>query len=213
VTQVLGVVLAGGRGRRLGGGEPKAWARLAGRTLLERAVGTLGPLCDRLVVAAPPGLELPPSPAARVDDLPDSEGPLSGLVAALGARPFGSAIVLGVDFPLMRPVMLDYLLRRLATEGAAAAVPAPGGVWQPLAAVYDPRAVPALAGRLAAGERSVTAPVRTLAPLVVADGDLEGIEGGLENFFNVNTPRDLAEAEFRLRSRATPEPARSERAR
>jgi len=213
VTGVLGVVLAGGRGRRLGGSEPKARVPVAGKTLFERAAGTLAPLCDRLVAAAPPGLELPPSPVARVDDVPGFEGPLSGLVAGLGAGPFGRAIVIGVDFPLMRSVMLEYLLRRLATEGVAGVVPAPGGVWQPLTAVYDPRAVPVLAGRLAAGERSVTAAVRTLGPLVVADGDLEGIEGGLENFFNMNTPRDLAEVELRLRSRAAPEQAGSEPAR
>jgi molybdopterin-guanine dinucleotide biosynthesis protein A len=171
------------------------------------------PLCDRLVVAAPPGLELPPSRVARVDDLPGCEGPLSGLVAGLGTLPFGRAIVLGVDFPLLRPAMLAYLLERLAAEGAVAVVPAPGGVWQPLAAVYDPRAVPALAGRLAAGERSVTAAVGTLAPLVVADRDLERVEGGVESFFNVNTPRDLAEAELRIRSGTTPERAGPEPAR
>src|SRR5439155_8105257 len=96
---------------------PKALVRLAGVTLLERALAILSAVCDEVVVVAPAGLALP-APAARADpaspgaresgsapgvrrvnDPPDAAGPLAGVVAGLGARAFARAIVLGVDLP------------------------------------------------------------------------------------------------------------------
>ncbi len=196
----LGVLVADGRGARLSLGMPKALARVGGRTLLERALETLRAACDEIVVAAPAGLHLPVPPEARADDVTGIEGPLSGVVAGLAARPFARALVLGVDFPLLRPALLRSLADRLGDH--AAAVPAPGGIPQPLAAAYAPRAAAALAERLAAGERAVTVAVLALEPLLVGDAELARLEGGVESFFNFNTPEDRARAESLLAARA-----------
>ena len=65
----LGVIVAGGRGARLGLGRPKAFAEVGGMTLLARAEAVLAALCDAIVIAAPASLELPPHrfPAAPPD--------------------------------------------------------------------------------------------------------------------------------------------------
>ena len=229
-VETLGLIVAGGAGRRLGAGVPKAAARLGGCTLLERAVATLRPICDAVVVAAPAGLMLPEAGVPRVDDAPGGAGPLAGLVAGLAARAHRIAIVLGVDFPLMRTAALAAL--RDARGAHPAVVPEPGGVPQPLAAVYANAAAARLEGarmfavlmadrisdfsllgdlakaaaRLEAawwaGERSVTAAALALGPSRPGDAELEVLEGGLANFFNLNTPADLAEAGRRLATRA-----------
>ena len=191
--RTLGVIVAGGRGVRLGLGRPKAFAEIGGMTLLARAERTLAALCDAIVIAAPASLELPPHRFARVTDVGDASVPLAGLVAGLAARPFARAVALGVDFPLMRPEMLAALLARLASR--AAVIPTPGGVAQPLAAAYAPVAAAALAASLARGERAVTVAALALDPLIVGDGELSRLEGGSACFFNLNTPDDLAEAE------------------
>ncbi|MCE8441724.1 NTP transferase domain-containing protein, partial [Rhodovulum sulfidophilum] len=49
--RIFGTILAGGQGRRLGGVD-KALLRLGGETLLERAVGRLGPQVERLALSA-----------------------------------------------------------------------------------------------------------------------------------------------------------------
>ena len=72
---------------------------------------------------------------------------------------------------------------------------------QPLAAAYSPSAAPTLASRLHAGERSVTHAALALDPLFLGDEELARLDGGLENFFNLNTPADLEEAESLLRVR------------
>ena len=192
----LGVIVAGGRGARLGLGRPKDFAEVGGMTLLARAEGLLESLCDDVVIAAPDGLALPTHRCARVADAAPAGVPLAGLVAGLAALPFERAFVLGVDFPLMRPEMLEALLMRLADR--AAVVPAPGGVPQPLAAAYGAQSVAPLAAALARGERAVTVAALALDPLVLSDAELGRIEGGVECFFNLNTPGDLAEAERRL---------------
>jgi molybdopterin-guanine dinucleotide biosynthesis protein A len=69
---------------------------------------------------------------------------------------------------------------------------------QPLVAAYAPAAAPVLFERLRAGERSVTAAVLSLDPLILDDEAIEALDGGASSFFNLNTPADLAEAESRI---------------
>ena len=196
MTRVLGVLVAGGRGRRLAGPGPKALVEVAGRTLLERTRAILERVCDELVVVAPATFELPVPAAMRIADPPGAAGPLAGVVAGLGARSFECALVLGVDFPLMRPATLSALRQQIGS--ALALVPAPGGTPQPLAAAYRPAAAAALALALERGERALSPAVLALPARLLANDELERLEGGLENFFNLNTPEDLAEAGRRL---------------
>ena len=53
-----GMVLAGGRGVRLGAGIPKALVELDGIPLLDRAIDTLASCCGQVIVVAPRGIEL-----------------------------------------------------------------------------------------------------------------------------------------------------------
>ena len=191
--RTLGVIVAGGRGVRLGLGRPKAFAEVGGTTLLARAEVALAPLCDAIVITAPAGLDLPPHRAPRVADATGQAVPLAGLVAGLAACRFERAVALGVDFPLMRPEMLAALLARLGPR--AAVIPAPGGVPQPLAAAYAPAAAETFAAALARGERAVTRAALALDPVLVSEVELSRLEGGSASFFNLNTPGDLREAE------------------
>ena len=57
---VVGIVPAGGSGERLGADRPKAFVVCAGRPLIEWSLEALRPVCDRVVVAVPPGHESEP---------------------------------------------------------------------------------------------------------------------------------------------------------
>ena len=195
--KTLGVLLAGGQGKRLGGETAKALVMCAGRTLLDRAMATLAALCDTVVVVAPHGMAVPVDAACRVADPPDAAGPLAGLVAGLGARPFDLALVLAVDMPLLSPATLT-ALRALRGE-ATAVLPAPGGVTQPLAAWYTARAFAPLAAALAAPSPSRA--VFAMQPAIIGEGVLASLPGGLEAWLNVNTRAELDEAERRLVAR------------
>ncbi|MBI1798574.1 MAG: molybdenum cofactor guanylyltransferase [Candidatus Eisenbacteria bacterium] len=195
----LGIVLAGGAGRRLALGAPKAMAQLEGRTLVSRAIERLREVCRDVVVSVSPDRPLPPGilcGARAVSDPPGAEGPLAGLVAGLSSAPFEAAIVLGVDFPLVSAATLASLAARL--PGVRAVIPAPHGRPQPLVAVYAADALAPLRAKLTAGERAVVPAVMALDPLVIGDAELGWLPGGIECWLNVNTAQDLAEAASRL---------------
>jgi 2-C-methyl-D-erythritol 4-phosphate cytidylyltransferase len=54
---VVGLLVAAGRGERLGASRPKAFVECAGRPLLEWSLRVLREVCDRVVVAVPAGRE------------------------------------------------------------------------------------------------------------------------------------------------------------
>jgi molybdopterin-guanine dinucleotide biosynthesis protein A len=203
MTGTHGGIPAGGEGRRLGLGVPKAMVPLGGMTLLARAIATARQICDTVTVSFPPDRELPEEAwrgVAVAHDPGPGRGPLGGLLAALRGPAWERALVLGVDYPLVLPAALRALLDRL--EGRSAVVPAPGGRLQPLVAVYSRAAFQSLAGAFDRGERSVVAAVTAIDPLVIPDDELAGWPGGLEAWLNVNSREDLAAAERRLAARS-----------
>src|SRR5271165_25595 len=80
----LGLVLAGGLARRMGGGD-KAMIRIGGATILERVLDRLRPACKTLAINANgdparfAACALPVIP----DSVPDFAGPLAGILAGL----------------------------------------------------------------------------------------------------------------------------------
>ena len=192
----LGVLLAGGRGSRLGAAVPKALVECGGRTLLARALATLEPVCDEIVVVAPRAMQLPVPASQRVHDPEGEQGPLAALVAGLEARAFAEACVLAVDLPLVTSQALRAL--RALRADALAVMAAPGGLPQPLAAWYSSGARTPLARASEAGERSVIAACRMLPARLVEGAALVHLPDGEGFQWNVNTPEDLSRAERAL---------------
>ncbi len=80
----LGVLLAGGLARRMGGGD-KPLRRLGGRTILERVIARLAPQCQGLILNAngDPARFADTGLPVVADTVPDFAGPLAGILAAL----------------------------------------------------------------------------------------------------------------------------------
>lgn len=190
MTLRAGLVLAGGPGRRLGLGWPKALASIDGITLVERAVAAVACHCETVVVVSRPDIALPPLDARVALDRPGPTAPLVALASGLAAVDADDVLVLACDLPLAGP-----LLERLLVPVAATAVArtADGRV-QPLCARYPRVAASAACEQLlAAGELRAGALVDALAPTFVVARD--------DELLNVNRPEDLARAELLLRGR------------
>jgi molybdenum cofactor guanylyltransferase len=183
----IGVVLAGGAGRRIGGA--KATVELHGAPLLTYPIAVLQQVLAEVVVVAKPDTELPPLPGIAVwTEPPEPRHPLTGIVHALAFADERPVLVCAGDLPFASAG----LARELAGAGAAgtpAVVPRAGGRLQPLFARYEPAALAPLAARLAApaGLGPVTEVVAALAPRVLECADERP-------FFNVNAPEDLLTA-------------------
>ncbi|MEA3012089.1 MAG: molybdenum cofactor guanylyltransferase [Sphingomonadales bacterium] len=172
------VILAGGEGRRIGGGKPMR--RLAGETLIDRALRRARTWSDEVLVAAREGGDL--------EDDPEVEGPLGGVAAALALG--GDVLTIPCDMPFLP----DDLPARLAS-GKAAALAASGGHLHPVCALWTAEAATGLPAYLATGRRSL----KGFAEAVGYEAAEWPVEP-YDPFFNINDEADLARAEALLRS-------------
>jgi molybdenum cofactor guanylyltransferase len=80
----LGLVLAGGLARRMGGGD-KLRIRIGGTSILERALARLEPQCSRIIINAngDPARFADTGLPVVADSVPDFAGPLAGILAGL----------------------------------------------------------------------------------------------------------------------------------
>ncbi len=193
---VAGLILAGGRGRRMGGID-KPFARLGGRPLVEYVIERASRQVCRLVVSAagdaarfdPFGLPVLADPAG----IEAYAGPLAGILAGLdwaaAASGGGALAVFPADTPFLPA---DFVERGLAAlrGGAEVALAASGGRLHPTVGVWGA----GLGGRL---RRLLVEDGLRRADRVPEHFRAARIEypaQPFDPFFNINTPQDLAEA-------------------
>jgi molybdopterin-guanine dinucleotide biosynthesis protein A len=158
----VGVVLAGGAGRRMGGAKASRW--LAGRPLASYPAATLADVCERVAMVGKPGQELPELVGVeRWDEPALPRHPLTGIVYAL-ERAGEAVLVCAADMPFVTPEACRSLMA--AGGAAAAAVAVAEGVLQPVLAVYGPAALEIL--RAAEPDAPLTRTVEALDPARVA---------------------------------------------
>lgn len=122
-ARVLGVILAGGQARRMGGGD-KCRLDLGGQSLIGHVITRLAPQCDGLVVNANgdparfADLGLP----VLADSIAGFRGPLAGVLAGMdhgAAHGFSHVLSAAADTPFLPPD----LARRLAAAARAGGLP------------------------------------------------------------------------------------------
>ena len=195
----IGVILAGGVGRRIGGS--KAVVQLAGKHLITYPLEALRTALSDVAVVAKADTQLPSLPGVTVWVEPDSpRHPVMGIIQALAVAEGRSVVVCAVDLPFVTPE----LIYRLATADlgrSPAVVACRGDDVQPLLGCYAPRAINPLRSGLPA-EAPVRELVASLRPRMLDVGDPELL-------FNINSPEDLLHAAAILdgRARASRPPA------
>ena len=194
---IVGVLLAGGLARRMGGGD-KPMRAIGGRTILERVIARLEPQCGGLILNANgdparfAAFGLPVIP----DTVADFPGPLAGILAALdwtaANRPDASLVLsAAADCPFLPRDLVAGLYGALTAANAQLAVAASDGQSHPVIGLWsvglreqlrhalvveDVRKIDRWTARYRLA--TVTWPVTPLDP-----------------FFNANTMDDIAEAE------------------
>lgn len=197
---IAGLILAGGRGVRLGG-VIKSELAVGGVRLLDRVATRLGG-CAPLLVAHgridPAALRLEAGMIAVPDLDGDYAGPLAGLAGAMAylntlTAPPERLISVAVDTPLLPVDFVERLANELGDRTAAIA--SYGGQPYPTNAIWRVDRFLDLPERVAAG----TAP-RSLKSLSAQAGGTSvewPISVAGDPFANVNTPENLAELERR----------------
>ena len=197
----VGLLLAGGLARRMGGGD-KCLRLLAGRPILAHIVDRLAPQTGRLVLNAngDPARFAEFGLPVVADSVEGFAGPLAGILAGLEwARAQAPDCDLLLSAPTDAPFLprdLDARLRAArAREGAAICMAASGGQVHPVVGLWPIALAEDLRRALVEeGIRKVDA-WTARHKVAVVDFPIEGHDP----FFNANRPEDLAEAERLLR--------------
>jgi molybdopterin-guanine dinucleotide biosynthesis protein A len=187
---VTGLVLAGGRGSRMGGLD-KGLQQHAGQPLVAHAIARLAPQVGRLIVNANRNLEAYARFGWPVcsDDTPDQPGPLAGFVAGLRACDTPWLVTVPCDSPAL-PLDLVARLSAAAHEQRAsvvlAAAPDDSGVLrpQPVFCLMHRSVLPSLLAFTAAGEAKVGWWARQQGAVQLAFDDPQA-------FVNINTLAEL----------------------
>jgi molybdenum cofactor guanylyltransferase len=193
----LGVVLAGGLARRMGGGD-KARLHIGGRTILERVLEGLKPQCAALIINAngDPARFCDTGLAIVADNVPDFAGPLAGILAALDwAAAHSPEIADVVSVPGDCPFLPHDLVARLLCARTAARTPLAcarsGERRHPVIALWPVGVRDDL--RRALVEEGLRKIEAFTARHGVAVADWPALP--FDPFFNINTPEDAAEAQ------------------
>ena len=193
----LGLVLAGGLARRMGGGD-KARIAIGGRSILQRVLACLKPQCARIVINAngDPARFADTGLPVVADSVPDFAGPLAGILAGLdwaAAHAAGSEWLVSV--PGDCPFLPHDLVARLHGARAAAGTPlacARSGEWRHPVVGLWPVSLREDLRRALVDEGLRKIEIWTARRgVAIADWPAEPIDP----FFNVNTPEDAALAQ------------------
>jgi molybdopterin-guanine dinucleotide biosynthesis protein A len=194
---VVGVLLAGGQSRRMGGGD-KCLRLLGGRPILARIIDRVRPQVRRLILNAngdPARFADYGLPVAG-DSVEGFAGPLAGVLAGLDwaaahAPDCPMIATVPTDAPFLPENLVSRLLSAVEQESADLACAASNGQSHPVVGLWPVRLRDALR-RAMTGEDirkvdSWTARYRLAT--------VEFLSVPVDPFLNVNRPEDLAEAE------------------
>src|SRR6185369_9574889 len=122
----VALLVAAGRGERLGADGPKAFVMLAGRPMLEWSLDALRrvPAVERIVVALPEGVAAPEGTIGVAGGAQRSHSVRAALAAAGDGPPDEPVIVHDAARPLATPELFERALGALAATGADAVVAA-----------------------------------------------------------------------------------------
>ncbi|MCE2402897.1 molybdenum cofactor guanylyltransferase [Candidatus Poribacteria bacterium] len=199
---VTGVILAGGKSRRMG--QNKALLRLGNRTLIGHVIRCMQSITDELLLITNSPDEYTHLGITIHKDIIPNTGALGGIHAGLSHASHETLICVGCDNPFLMPNLLTYLVSVLGKYDAVMPYtdkePSSHNkdvqiTLQTLCAVYSKRCLPIIEQMLSEPDLRVhalqeRANVLTLAPEIWKTYDSEGY-----SFFNVNTPEDFEKAQ------------------
>jgi molybdopterin-guanine dinucleotide biosynthesis protein A len=192
ITDVTGVLLAGGKSRRMG--QDKRYLHIGEQTLLERSLKVLRSVFHEvLVVIAQDSAELDAGvPVIR--DLVPNCGSLGGLYTGLKQAGTPDVFVVACDMPFLHPRSIRYFTESIS--GWDVVIAKLHNRLHPMHARYSRRCLPVIESMLTAGELKIQTMVAhpSLRVQIVSEADLKGIDPEGLSFLNINTPADLEAA-------------------
>lgn len=195
-AEITAVILAGGRGRRMGGRD-KGLVEINGVPLIEHALSAVAPQVGKVIINANRNSEEYRRYGIPVvsDTMTDYQGPLAGFASTMAAAETPLILTIPCDSPLLPPDLVQRLVLALQSENAELAVAHDGERLQPVFALIRVELLPSLQQFLDRGERKIDL---WYAEHRMARADFSDIP---EIFLNINTPGDQQQIQQHQRLR------------
>jgi len=189
---VSGIILAGGRSRRMGG-RNKALFRVGGTRIIQRVVATMTRVFSRVLLVTNNPDEFAFLGLPMVPDIKPGVGSLGGLYTGLYHCPTEYGFLVACDMPFLQEGIIRHLTGLI--DGHDVVVPRVGAHLEPLHAVYSRRCIPHIEALLHENELAIIAFFPHVSLREVDERELRRLDPTLTFLMNLNTPEDLRKAE------------------
>jgi molybdopterin-guanine dinucleotide biosynthesis protein A len=187
---ISGIVLAGGKSRRLG--QDKTQIRLeSGLSLVEQSVSLLAEVADEIVVVTAGAHGNLPN-VRWASDLHEGAGPLAGIYAGLLACTWSHALVAACDMPFLSGDLLRYMAG--LPRDYDVLLPSLSRGVEPLHAVYSRACLEPARMLLETGRYSILELYGLVRTTYLSENEVSRYDPEGRSFFNINTQDQLRQA-------------------
>ena len=189
--RVTGVIQAGGKSARMGGGA-KALLELGGRRIIERVIEAVAPAVgDLLIVTNTPEVYAFLGLRMVADVYPD-HGSLGGIYSGLKAATGDAAFTVACDMPFLHRDVVRLVVERAGLGDVV--IPRVGDQLETLHAAYAKSCLPHIEERLVAGRLKIVGFFDRVSVVEIPEAEVARYHDPAIVFMNVNTPDELARA-------------------
>ena len=194
-SKVTGIILAGGKGLRLG--REKALEKIGQQRLIDRVIESLKEVCQDILVVTSQ-VQFKKIESANVDakivvDLYPGKSAIGGIYTGLLNTTTFYNLVVACDMPFLNSSLLRYMIDN--APGFDAVVPQVNDNVEPLHAVYSVNCIHTIERLLHNNRLAVSEILRLVKTRYIDSSEITEIDPGHTSFFNINTPDDLIQAE------------------
>ncbi len=194
-----GIVLAGGKGSRLGA--DKGLMKFEGKPLLSWTLDAMKKIVDEIFLSVSSKADISKYQHFKdktitfVTDMFSNMGPISGVYSAMKVSRSAYVAVAPCDSPFIRFELYDLLFKEAI--GFDGAVPYINGYWEPLQGVYRRDALMEGIDRtLETGRRRIVDAYAHMDIRKVREDKIVTVDPKLSSFININTMKDLKRAKM-----------------
>jgi molybdopterin-guanine dinucleotide biosynthesis protein A len=192
ITDVTGVLLAGGKSRRMG--QDKRFLSFGDRRLFERGLWTLSSLLQHVFIVIAQDSPFLSTNVPVLRDVVAQCGSLGGLYTGLREASTPHVFVVACDMPFLNVNLIRYMIG--SKEEADIIVASWNNRIQPTHAIYSKRCVPVLEDMIRRRQVKIQDAFQhpSLTVRFMTESEVRQIDPEGRSFLNINSPADLEAA-------------------
>jgi len=187
VSEITGIILAGGKSTRYG--RDKALVEIDGIRLIERVIRVMSSIFQRLILITNTPSEYTFLQLPMYEDLIKGLGPIGGIYTGLEAISDEAGFFVACDMPFLNANLVRHIVK--ARGDVDAVVPRMGWKIEALHSLYSKRCLPVIKELIGSREYQVIKVFRKTRVKYVDEDEIRSFDPQLRSFFNVNIPQEL----------------------